>query len=65
LIENPHLKQASFTISSKSPLQFYQTVSVDNAKLQGLVVVKVVKQENGQTFLDPNTVKNLTRLRNR
>ncbi|MCS3732324.1 glycosyl hydrolase [Mucilaginibacter dorajii] len=59
-IQIPRLKQAGFTINSKSPLQFYQTVSVDYAKLQGLVVAKVVKQENGQTFLDPNTVKNLT-----
>ncbi|MEI6950537.1 glycosyl hydrolase [Paraflavisolibacter sp. H34] len=57
----PKLHQEAFTVSPKSPLQFYQTVPVSYARLQAVVVARVKKKEGNQTFLDASSVRDMTR----
>lgn len=57
----PHLKQEKFTIKP-SAFQLMQTVPVSYAKLQAVIAAKVLKKENNQTFLAPETVQNITSL---
>ena len=56
----PQLKQEMFTADPKAPYKLFQTVSISYAGLQAVVAAKVVKKEESQTLLDPNTIQDLT-----